>query len=60
MFRMSYSGKTRILLDTTYLLPIVRVDAEEMEEIMVVLRRLRDRGVIVVYYMWLITFGMVC
>jgi len=56
---MSYSGKTRILLDTTYLLPIVGVDVEGVEKVMVILRRLRDRGAVELYYTELSIFEIV-
>ena len=35
---MNYSGKIRILLDTTYILPIVGIDVEDIEKIIVLLK----------------------
>jgi len=40
----------RILLDTTYLLPIVGVDVVGVEQALRVLKKLRDRGVAEYYY----------
>ena len=47
---MSSSRKMRILLDTTYLLPIVGVDVVGVEQALRVLKKLRDRGVAEYYY----------
>jgi len=40
----------KILLDTTYLLPIVGVDVVGVEQALRVLKKLRDRGVAEYYY----------
>ena len=47
---MSSSRKMKILLDTTYLLPIVGVDVVGVEQALRVLKKLRDRGVAEYYY----------
>ena len=47
---MSSSRKMKILLDTTYLLPIVGVDVVGVEQALHVLKKLRDRGVAEYYY----------
>ena len=47
---MSYSGKIRILLDTTYILPIIGIDVEDIEKVIVLLKKLRDKGVAEFYY----------
>ena len=47
---MSSSRKMKILLDTTYLLPIVGVDVVGVEQALHVLKKLRDQGVAEYYY----------
>ena len=47
---MSYSGKIRILLDTTYILPIIGIDVEDIEKVIVLLKKIRDKGVAEFYY----------
>ncbi len=48
---MSYlEVKTKILLDTTYLLPIIGVEVEEIRNTLTVLKTLFDRNIIEVYY----------
>ncbi len=47
---MNYSGKIRILLDTTYILPIVGIDVEDIKKVIVLLKKLRDKGVAEFYY----------
>jgi len=47
---MNYSGKLRILLDSTYLLPIVGVEVEGIDKTLLILRKLRRQGVLEVYY----------
>ncbi len=47
---MNFSGKVRILLDSTYLLPIVGVDVEGVGDVMLILKKLRDEGVAEYYY----------
>jgi len=47
---MNYSGKIRILLDTTYILPIVGIDVEDIEKVIVLLKKIRDKGVAEFYY----------
>ncbi|AEM39033.1 hypothetical protein Pyrfu_1170 [Pyrolobus fumarii 1A] len=47
---MSSSKKLRILLDTTYLLPMVGVRVRGVEPTPEVLQRLWERGVLEAYY----------
>jgi len=47
---MNYSGKIRILLDTTYILPIIGIDVEDIEKVIILLKKLRDKGVAEFYY----------
>ncbi len=47
---MSYSGKLAILLDSTYLLPIVGVEVEGIEKALKTLKKLRNAGVATYYY----------
>ncbi len=47
---MSSSEKMRILLDSTYLLPIVGVDVKGIDRTIVILKRLRDEGIAEYYY----------
>ena len=47
---MSSSEKIKILLDSTYLLPIIGIDVEGISDTMVLLKSLRDRGVTEYYY----------
>ncbi len=42
---MRSSGKLRVLLDSTYLLPIVGVRVEGIEEALIVLKKLREKYV---------------
>ena len=39
---MSSSNKLKVLLDTTYLLPIVGIDVEGVKEVLVLLGKLRN------------------
>ena len=47
---MSSSGRIRVLLDSTYLLPVVGVDVEGVEGVVALLRRLRREGRLECYY----------
>ena len=48
---MNYSGKRlRILLDSTYLLPILGVDVDDIRDVIVDLKKLYDEGKAVYYY----------
>ncbi len=47
---MNSSDKLRLLLDSTYLLPIVGVEVEGIDKALLTLRKLRRRGVLEVYY----------
>ncbi len=47
---MSYSARFRILLDSTYILPIVGVEVEGIEEALVVLKKLRRKRRAEFYY----------
>lgn len=47
---MSSSAELRILLDSTYILPIVGVKVEGIESVLKVLRELRRRGEARFYY----------
>jgi len=47
---MNYSGKIKILLDTTYLLPIVGIDVEDIEETITLLKSLRKESRLEIYY----------
>ena len=47
---MNSSGRMRILLDSTYLLPIVGVDVVGVERVIRILKKLRDRGDAEYYY----------
>ncbi|OYT56130.1 MAG: PIN domain nuclease [Desulfurococcales archaeon ex4484_217_2] len=44
------SLKTKILLDTTYMLPIVGIQVEHIERVLVLLRKLYTKRTIEVYY----------
>ena len=46
----SSRSKTKILLDTTYLLPIVGIDVENVETPLTILRNLYGLGEVVIYY----------
>ena len=47
---MNSLEKLRILLDSTYLLPIVGIDVVGIEHVMHILKKLRDQGVAEYYY----------
>ena len=47
---MSSSGKLRIILDSTYLLPIVGIGVEDVDEALLLLKRLRDEDKAEYYY----------
>lgn len=47
---MSSSSKLRILLDSTYLLPILGVEVEDTEKALAVAKKLHDTGKAVYYY----------
>ncbi len=47
---MSSSERIKILLDTTYLLPIVGVDVDGIDKVMHILKKLRDKGIAEYYY----------
>ena len=47
---MKSSRKLKLLLDSTYLLPIVGVEVEGIEEALIFLKRLRDEGKAEYYY----------
>ena len=47
---MSFSDKLKVLLDSTYLLPIVGVEVENVSKALRVLRKLRKLGMLEVYY----------
>ena len=47
---MNSLEKLRILLDSTYLLPIVGIDVVGIEQVMHILKKLRDQGVAEYYY----------
>lgn len=46
----SKSRVVKILLDTTYLLPVVGIDVEGIERPLTILKKLREEGKIEVYY----------
>ncbi len=48
---MNYSGKRlRILLDSTYLLPILGVDVNDIRDVIIDLKKLYDKGKATYYY----------
>ena len=47
---MNSSNRLKVLLDTTYLLPIVGVDVEGVEEVLVLLRKFHREGKVEYYY----------
>ncbi len=46
----SKSRVVKILLDTTYLLPVVGIDVEGIERPLTILKKLREEGKIEIYY----------
>lgn len=47
---MNFSGKLKVLLDSTYLLPIVGVEVEGIIDALLTLKKLRKLGILEVYY----------
>ncbi len=47
---MKYSNKLRLLLDSTYLLPIIGVEVKGIHEALLILRKLRGIGKLEAYY----------
>lgn len=47
---MRYSGRLRLLLDTTYILPALGIEVEGVEGVLEALQRLRRHRRVEVYY----------
>ncbi len=48
--KINSSDKLKILLDTTYLLPIIGIDVERVKEVLILLKRLHNEGKAEYYY----------
>ncbi len=47
---MNYSEKYKVLLDTTYLLPIVGIEVENLSKTLALLKKLHDSNMAIYYY----------